>query len=119
MSPWLAARSVGYEVEAIVPGFRKVKHRSDLVLTHLWTKLPPELSTAEVSCAGTGVQQTGYQRQTTDPARSAGRRENRHQDGEPLEFGVKYLIDPSAISSHPEQPDQQGAVVRGAKSPIL
>ena len=35
--------------------------------------------------------------------------------GAPLEFAVKYLIDPSAISSHPEQPDQQGAVLRGSQ----
>ena len=37
------------------------------------------------------------------------------KQSQPLEFAVKYLIDPSAISSQPEQPDQQGAVVRGSE----
>ena len=35
--------------------------------------------------------------------------------GHPLEFAVKYLVDPAGLSRQPEQPQQQGAVVSGAR----
>jgi hypothetical protein len=114
----LACRREASELKpkAIVPGFRKGKAPLGRVLTHMWDKITPRAFEKLKSAALEQVlsKLEAKDKPLTPPEVLEGEKIT-IKDGEPLEFGVKYLIDPSAISSHPEQPDQQGAVVRGSE----
>jgi FKBP-type peptidyl-prolyl cis-trans isomerase (trigger factor) len=100
--------------KAVVPGFRKGKAPLARVKAHLRDALHARVFEELKSSA---IEQVFAKLDAKDkpliPPEVLERDKVHIRDGKPLEFAVKYLIDPSAISSQPEQPDQQGALLRG------
>lgn len=102
--------------KAVVPGFRKGKAPLKRVKAHLREQLHARVFEELKSSA---LEQVFTNLDAKDkpliPPEVLERDKVHIRDGEKLEFAVKYLIDPSAISCQPEQPEQQGAVMRGSE----
>lgn len=113
----LACRREASELhpKAVVPGFRKGKAPLSRVLNHLWGEITQRAFDKLKSAA---LEQVFAKLDAKDkpltPPEVLEREKIIIKQGEPLDFAVKYLIDPSAISSNPEQPEQ-GAVMRGSQ----
>lgn len=102
--------------KAVVPGFRRGKAPLKRVVSHLWTEVTARAFDELKSSALEQVfQKLDAKDKPLIPPEVLDRDKLSIKQGQQLEFAVKYLIDPSAISSQPEQPDQQGAVVRGSE----
>ena len=100
--------------KAVVPGFRKGRAPLQRILLHLWDEVSAralrELRRVAEEQVFAKLEQKD--KPFTPPELLAPEKIvlKLHQ---PLEFSLKYLVDPALIGSSPEQPDQQGAVVRG------
>lgn len=102
--------------KAVVPGFRKGKAPLPRVVSHLWAEISAR---AFEELKSSALEQVFQKLDTKDkpliPPEVVDRDKLVIRRGQQLEFAVKYLIDPSAISSQPEQAEQQGAVLRGSE----
>jgi FKBP-type peptidyl-prolyl cis-trans isomerase (trigger factor) len=100
--------------KAVVPGFRKGRAPLKRILVHHW----PEISTRAFSALRQAAEEQVFAKlepqdkpftppEVLEPGKIVLKLD------QPLEFSLKYLVDPTLIGAHPEQPEQQGAVLRG------
>jgi hypothetical protein len=104
---------------AVVPGFRRGKAPLARVRVHLQERVAAE---AFQELKRAALDQVLKQLDEADrpfiPPEVLAEDKLRVRYGEELEFALKYLIDPTGMAQHPQQPQAgQGAVMPGAQTP--